>query len=553
MKVSFCFHRKNAIAFSSDDKRIVEGSRRGGNHVRVWDVASGEMLGSFDGHTDLITTVAFSQNGEMVASGSWDKTVRVWDVKTGEALFVLKGHTEDIADIEFCFDDSAVVTTAADNSVRFWELETGTEVITWNPPVETYFTAIAITPDHATCATASEYNSIDIWDLQAGEVVHTLEGHTLPPGVLKFNDDGTRLLSGSPDRSVRIWDVETGRQIDVLHGHRSEVRAVQFTADETQVISAEVNYRMRTWTAYPKPTSIQVREFTRDFRTVQFSPDGTQLMLCAFSGDIKVRDAAGSADAKFLTTIKGGAWHARYNAQGNMIVAPSSEELSAYVHDANTGELLATLKDENFLTAADYGPNGNFLCTAAYDGVVMLRHAETSDILNILFQDVEDDQQSIDLICFNPEGTRLCIGNGKLGRIEIRDLINEGKLVQTIILPDAKLKSICFSSDGQTLITGGGNSRIDLWDVTTGRLLRTFDEQTGAVNSIVYSPTEDRFITGTEDGTVRIWDPEHGLMLTIEASTEGISCVDINPAGDRIAASSNAGTLFLWDAGSASE
>lgn len=62
----------NAVAFSSDGRKIASGS----DAVRLWDVSTGEQLRLLDGHTDRVTSVAFSDDDSRIVSGSWDKSVR---------------------------------------------------------------------------------------------------------------------------------------------------------------------------------------------------------------------------------------------------------------------------------------------------------------------------------------------------------------------------------------------------------------------------------------------------------------------------------------------
>jgi WD40 repeat protein len=81
-----------SVAFSPDGNRIVSGSDD--KSVRVWDAKTGEQLRELQGHTDSVTSVAFSPDGNRIVSGSDDKSVRVWDAKTGEQLRELQGHTD---------------------------------------------------------------------------------------------------------------------------------------------------------------------------------------------------------------------------------------------------------------------------------------------------------------------------------------------------------------------------------------------------------------------------------------------------------------------------
>ena len=92
-----------AVAFSSDDRRIVSGS--GDKSVWVWDASTGETLKVLEGHTSNVWSVAFSSDDRQIVSGSGDKSVWVWDALTGETLKVLEGHTDDVTSVAFSSDD----------------------------------------------------------------------------------------------------------------------------------------------------------------------------------------------------------------------------------------------------------------------------------------------------------------------------------------------------------------------------------------------------------------------------------------------------------------
>jgi WD40 repeat protein len=87
---------------------------------------TGEVEAELKGHTDFVRSVAFSQDGSRVVSGSYDKTVRIWNVTTGEVeAELLKGHTDFVRSVEFSQDGSRVVSGSNDKTVRIWNVTTG--------------------------------------------------------------------------------------------------------------------------------------------------------------------------------------------------------------------------------------------------------------------------------------------------------------------------------------------------------------------------------------------------------------------------------------------
>jgi WD40 repeat protein len=112
-----------SVAFSQDGSRVISGSTD--RTVQIWNVATGEVEAELKGHTDWVMSVACSQDGSRVVSGSYDKTVRIWNVTTGEVGAELKGHTHWVTSVAFLQDGSQVVSGSDDQTVRIWNVTTG--------------------------------------------------------------------------------------------------------------------------------------------------------------------------------------------------------------------------------------------------------------------------------------------------------------------------------------------------------------------------------------------------------------------------------------------
>src|SRR6185436_8699903 len=83
-----------AVAYSPDGENVISASSD--NRLRVWEVSSGKLLRTLQGHIGSVQTVAYSPDGKTLVSGSDDKTLRIWDATSGQLLRTLEGHTDAV-------------------------------------------------------------------------------------------------------------------------------------------------------------------------------------------------------------------------------------------------------------------------------------------------------------------------------------------------------------------------------------------------------------------------------------------------------------------------
>jgi len=267
--------------------------------VRLWDLAAGQQILAFGAPKAAYWYLALSKDGKRLIAAGEEKTALVFDAKTGKQLQQLIGHTAELGGVAFLADGKQVVTGGWDQSIRVWDVETGKEIRKF-AGVTDCIRCLAISPDGKLLVaghsgkkdkkTPAGPPSIRIWDLDKGQEIRALKGHTNEIISISFSPDGKTVLSSSNDKTVRLWDVASGKEQNCLRGHTHNVTWASFTPDGKSILSCgnQTNPWIGLWDVATGNQIYRSGEVPAGFYCVAGLPDNRQCVTAGKDGIVRM-------------------------------------------------------------------------------------------------------------------------------------------------------------------------------------------------------------------------------------------------------------------------
>ncbi|XP_076248785.1 guanine nucleotide-binding protein subunit beta-5 [Calliopsis andreniformis] len=196
----------SCCVFPNSDQQILTGS--GDSTCALWDVESGQLLQSFQGHSSDVMSIDLSpsETGNTFVSGSCDKMVLIWDMRTGQCVQSFEGHQSDVNSVKFHPGGDAVATGSDDATCRLFDLRADREIAVYAKE-SIIFGANAVDLSVSGRILFAGYNdyTVNIWDTLKCQRVAFLYGHENRVSCLRVSPDGTALSTGSWDSTLRVW------------------------------------------------------------------------------------------------------------------------------------------------------------------------------------------------------------------------------------------------------------------------------------------------------------------------------------------------------------
>lgn len=523
----------STLAYSPDGRTVATGSAAG--DVLLWDRASGRQLGpplaeavesfsAIDDYPQTVMTLAFSPDGQLLASGSGDGVMHLWNLAARTDVW--RNHlplgSQTIHKLAFSPDGSLLAVAGGDGTVRLWRPDDpASETIVQQLPDPEIVVDVDFTPNGAMLAALTASGAITFWDVETREIL----GSVTPPvpanspeaqfSDIAFVGDGSRIaVVRANDNAVTYWSVPTGERLQtVIITDASGLASLERNAAGDTLASVSMSGDIFLWNAQePDPDVTYVAAGTSNMAV--FTPTGNQLA---------------------------------YYAE----MAPYSRILAEWSPEAQQFAGIFPVYDT--LTDAIASDDGSTVAASSMTGAVTVWNHQTGAV-RYSYQ-APPEESGIWRIALSRDAVWLATVSGT-GKIQVWDIatgLQAGPDIET----NAATSALAFSLDAAYLASGAISGTITVWDTGTGEPLTdpaTFtDVETGAseaISSLVFQPEPDNLLLAFTLGqTVGLWPVGSPDLLRAPFTTASLSTIraTFSPDGRTFGYFDGQDSIVLWN------
>ena len=451
------------IAFSPDGTSLVVGTRLG---VWWYKFPSMAPIALWETERGLVSSVAFSPCGKWLAVSNWDGLVKVWDVPQGVCIAQMEQGkpSSKISQIVFSQDGQYLAACSEREAiVSVWYSETGKEIVrlSANTVCRNSRAARPLTfsPDGCLLVCASPDDThhaadfISVWNVNTGELIASLIGHTALVYALSFSPCGQYLASGDNSGTLRVWDVVNAKPV-------------------------------RVSTLYPEKHSV----------IPSYSPSGTLLAAGVGESTVAVWEVE-RCEKLDMFDLRGGISVVRFS-NGTHLAVASPFEFKVWMA-SNTQPLSSILGHTHIPFSLTFSPDGGTLVSVGSGLAICWNVAKKQGQ-----QMLHHEQTAIHSISISPAGNMWAIGN--IGSaLNVWDVETSNRFV--IFTEHQKaVTSVAFDSIDEQWGSGDIEGKLYVWDAK-GKSI-ALSGHTDSIVSLAFAPDGKRLASASRDNTARIWD-----------------------------------------------
>ncbi|MFA6403771.1 MAG: caspase family protein [Salinivirgaceae bacterium] len=498
-------------ALSHDCKYALTG---GGNNklgvLNLWDLTSGKILRSFDGHLGTISSVNFSPEGKRILSSSYkdfgappenDMTL-LWDLDGNKILRIVGKLSA------FSPDGKFIMSTQSGGSLALWDIEQNKLAKTFNHPTARYAECLTIDPQNKYVAAIVNNEKIIIWDIKTTKVVQEIIVDELYGELgfdISFSPDGNDLLFVGK-KLWKIFNVKSG--LVYKSSHNNVLTASSLLVLDNNILFG-VSRSINSWDI----GNITLKSVLTLNPTFPYMPS----------------DKLENANKSYRI------WNILPYNHSKGIIIHAGHELYSYNLATNERHLFYTGIVYQAFVNLSILPNDSALLFSEWDSDIKLINFQNGQTLNSF----KANGKAPALNC-TPDGKTLLYGRSTFGAVDIKT--NSELFLTPWKYRRTEISSIAVSRDGHYILTGGSDT-ISLRENGTFKVIKKFD---GPGSSISFSPDGKRAVSSRYPSSIDLWDVSNGKIIK-SFNTGSFPEVKFAPDGKNVISMSTQGEIEFWD------
>jgi WD40 repeat protein len=434
----------------------------------------------------------------------------------------------------------AILSGGDEYRITLFNTESG-EKTDFKVPAGRNFDLVVFSPDRRRVAVDGPHKEVSLYDLHSGRKTIVLPGDKEDaPSAITFSPDAKRLAVGSLYGSVSLYDIGNPSARKTFQ-HLNRIRSVAFSPDGRAVAVADESPKVWVWDV---ATGRELAPFVTEEEALEqlsFLPDGKSLLVAAKGGRMSLWDVR-SRKMKAALTGHFSSVEAIAVSRNGKALATGSADRTVRIWDAATGREKRTIRGHgSAVISVAWSNDGSRLITGSRDGAMKIWDLETEPV-----QPAEPVKQYF-ATAFSSNLELLAFGVVKNSRVKLWNLTT-GQEIATFNEDGRNILFACFSKDGRRIVTGGKDSWVKIWEASTGKLIHTMTGHQGFVYGVDFSPDGTKLVSGGVDRTLRLWDTATGMEIgRFEGEEDNYYRAVFSPDGKMLASSCRDGRIKLWD------